>query len=364
MFNSDGSYKEDIRVYTENIIERDGVSSKSSEREIVCMSEEGNLLALKLYADMIFYKKIYHKHAYRDAFDLYMKSAGMSVFEGIWSCSGRSYPLAFWSLGYYLVNYKRESVLAKCETIDVIEEMSMKDRMRTALELSIACLESENISAAINLVGRILRESSEDEELFNEIKDIVNDKVLKLDLPEMTGRPDSISTMSDAAELAELFFVTAAQDGYVFACNSLAAKEADAIVQMKTKIDSEETSDDGKAELQEKLNESIINYICYLKIAADKYEPYASNRLGLFYMTGEISTSNGKKVFKEYVDTSLAKEYFIRATVYPDENSAWGYFNLMKYFPKMYERDIDLMNEHMDYIKELNPAVYDLALDL
>lgn len=348
MFNSDGSYKEDIKNYTEKIIERDGVSSKSSEREIVCLSEEGNLLALKLYADMIFYKKIYHKHAFKDAFDLYMKSAGMTVFEGMWSCSGRSYPLAFWSLGYYLVNYKRESVLLKCETIDVIEEMSLKDRMRTALELSIACLESENISAAINLVGRILSEASEDEEIFNEIKDIVNDKVITLDIPEMTDKLSKIESMHDAAELADTFFVTAAQDGYVFACNSLAAKEAEKIVK-------QESGDE---------SESIINYICYLKIAADKYEPYAANRLGLFYMTGEIASGDGKKVFKEYVDKPLAKEYFLRATVYPDANSAWGYFNLMKYFPQMYEKDIDLMNEHMDYIKELNPAVYDLALDL
>jgi hypothetical protein len=30
----------------------------------------------------------------------------------------------------------------------------------------------------------------------------------------------------------------------------------------------------------------------------------------------------------------------------------------------MYEKDIDLMNEHMDYIKELNPEVYSIAMDL
>ena len=117
-------------------------------------------------------------------------------------------------------------------------------------------------------------------------------------------------------------------------------------------------------DLKNQIDKCIIDYICYLKIAADRYESYAANRLGLFYITGEIKGANGTAALKGYIDPSLAKEYFEKATVYPDENSAWGYLNLMKYFPKTYEKDIDLMNEHMDYIKALNPAVYSIAMDL
>ena len=50
--------------------------------------------------------------------------------------------------------------------------------------------------------------------------------------------------------------------------------------------------------------------------------------------------------------------------MYPDANSAWAYFNLIKYFHKDYDTNIDLLNEHMDCIKELNPAVYDIAMEL
>ena len=40
------------------------------------------------------------------------------------------------------------------------------------------------------------------------------------------------------------------------------------------------------------------------------------------------------------------------------------YFNLIKYFHKDYDTNIDLLNEHMECIKELNPAVYDVAIEL
>ena len=105
-------------------------------------------------------------------------------------------------------------------------------------------------------------------------------------------------------------------------------------------------------------------YISALTMAADKYEPYAANRLGLFYITGEIKSAGGKAVFREYVDFPRAKEYFKKACVCPDVHSAWAYYNLLKYFPKDYERDIALMNEHMDEIRRLDPEVYGLAMEL
>ena len=115
---------------------------------------------------------------------------------------------------------------------------------------------------------------------------------------------------------------------------------------------------------QHDLSAQIENYIRYLTIAADKYEPYAANRLGLFYKTGEIRCSEGKIYRKEFVNSALAKEYFLRATVYPDSNSAWAYFNLLKYYPLEYDQNLELMGEYMDTIKVLNPEVYDLVLDL
>ncbi len=386
IFTCDGSYKADLKEYSETILEKYGVSAKSSEREIICMSDEGNVVASKLYGDLIYHKKLMRKYAYRDAFDLYLKAAGITVADGKWSCSGKSYPQAFWNIGYFLMNYRRGAFLKECEQIDIIENMGLTDRLAKAFELGIATIIAENNSGAVNMVGRLLKEVSEDDGLFEELHPVIEAgiTVLKSKLAEkklLSENDENISavkkenerlfcdmvqgievpvTKESCSKTAEDFFVEAAQDGYVFACNSLAVKEADRIIELyQDQLSGISFLGDDSG-----LNECIINYICYLKLAADKFESYAANRLGLFYMTGEVASNGKKAVFKDYIDVALAKEYFVKATVYPDENSAWGYFNLMKYFPKMYEKDIDLMNEHMDYIKNLNPAVYDIAMDL
>ncbi len=367
MFKCNGRYEDDLKEYNEKILEKYGVTGQASEREMMCMADEGNTVALKLYADMIFYKKILRKNYYRDAFELYMKAAGMTVDEeGNWECSGDSYPLSFWGIGYYLVNYKRESVLKNCETIEIIENMTLGERMKLALQMAVHCLDFESAAGAINLVGRILYEASKNEELFNILQPVIQKNVIDHEFVEVEFEISECNSMKDAAELAETFFISAAQEGYVFACNSLASKEAGRIISMKKEYDkaSAGKAEEENSKLPEDISESIMNYICFLKLAADKYEPYAANRLGLFYATGEIISGEDKVAFRDYIDYSLAKEYFLKATVYPDSNSAWAYFNLMKFFPKMYDRDIELMNEHMDYIKVLNPKVYDDAMEL
>lgn len=353
-FTCDRSYENDLKEYTEQILEKSGVSSQSAEREIMCMADEGNTVAAKLYADLVFYKKVLRKFPYRDAFSLYLRSAGISVDDtGSLQCSGVSYPLSFWTIGYYLVNYHRESVLLKCEPIGLIDSMSFNDRLATALELAAACITYINAAGAINLVGRILREAAQDADTFAALKPMINETIADRDFPEISLKVTSCETAEQCAAIAELFFATAAQEGYVYACNNLAAREANRIIRM---------SRDGKDD--EFLKECIMKYVHYLKISADKYEPYAANRLGLFYMTGEIKGKAGKVVVRDYIDPALAKDYFTKATVYPDANSAWSFFNLIKYFHKDYDNNIELLNEHMDYIKELNPEVYDIAMEL
>lgn len=353
-FVCDGSYENDLKEYTEQILEKSGVSSQSAEREIMCMADDGNTVCTKLYADLVFYKKVLRRNPYREAFALYMKSAGISIDDsGKWQCSGVSYPLSFWTIGYYLVNYHRESFLLKCEPIGIIDAMSLTERLSTALELAASCISTINAAGAINLVGRILREAAGDESTFLALKPVIQETIADRDFPEISLKVTSCESAAQCSAIAELFFATAAQEGYVYACNNLAAREANRIIRM-----SKEGKDD------EFLKECIMKYVHYLKISADKYEPYAANRLGLFYMTGEIKGKGGKIVCRDYIDTALAKDYFTKATVYPDANSAWSFFNLIKYFHKDYEHNIELLNEHMDYIKELNPEVYDIAIEL
>ena len=351
-FKCNNKYEEYLKQYEKNIMGRFGVSSPSAEREIICMADQGNSVSCKLYADMIFYNKIIRKNRYGDAFKLYLKSAGITVDEsGEWKCSEDAYPLSFWIIGYYLVNYRRETILQKCDEISEIEKMTLAERMENALALAAVSLDYVDAPGAINLIGRILYEISEDKELFEQLHETVSEYMAGHSFDRINMTMSEITSAEEYRDLAGQFFVKAAEEGYVYGCNSLAAKEAAKII-------------DAFEEKSAKIDDYIKNYISYLKLAADRLEPYAANRLGLFYMTGEIKSGDREARFRDYTDRAKAKEYFIKATQYPDANAAWGYFNLIKYFYNDYDNNIELMNEHMDYIKELNPEVYGQALDL
>ncbi len=352
-FVCDDTYLDDMKEYTGSVLEKHGVSSRSAEREIMILAESGNTVALKLYADMIFYKRVLRKNPYRDAFSLYLKSAGIRVDEsGMWKASKRAYPPAYWMTAFCLVNYRRGSFLTGCEEIDTIEDMTVPERLSMAIELAATSLEHAQVPGAVNLIGRILYEASGSEKLYDELRDAIQEEIADRtfkEIPLKTGPCNSELTLRDAAEK---FFMAAADNGYVYAANNLAVREADRISQMPDDVGVDEVAG------------AVERYIGYLKMSADRYEPYAANRLGLFYMTGEIKGKGGSSYHKEYTDTALAREYFNKATVCPDANSAWAFFNLIKYFHRDYDNDIEHMNEHMDYIKELNSHVYGLAMEL
>ncbi len=352
-FFCDGRYGEDLRQYTEQVVQKYGVSSPAAQREIRCLADGGNTVAGKLFADQIFYQRLLRKYPYREAFFLYLKTAGITVTEkGTWKCSGEAYPLSFWMIGYYLVNYRRGSSLLKCEEIGLVEAMPDKERFLTALELAVACIRYIKAPGAVNLIGRILQEAAADPELFSVLLPVITEEITGCDFSDFPVKKLPVRKAEDCSPIAELFFEEAVREGYVYACNNLAAREASRFLQLDEEGDGEERK------------KCIERYINYLRLSADKYEPYAANRLGLFYITGEIASSGRKQVLREYVDFGLAKEYFLKATVYPDVNSAWAFFNLIKYFQKDFDSDIEKINEYMDYIKELNPEVYDLAMEL
>ncbi len=375
IFTCDDSYKADMTQYMKNVIERYGVITQSAEREIICLAETGNVVAAKLYADMIFHKKLLKKNPYRDAFYEYLKAAGISIIsEEKWLGGKKAYPLAYCSLGQYLVNYRRESILKNCELIPELEDMTLVERMALAFSMALSGIEYIKAPEVVNLLGRILKEISLDEELYNALG---AKAFLELDLSE--GFKETIAVASKSGmniedkasgspdklrEYADILFENAAREGYVYACNSLALREADKIIELSHRLDTDPDSDRDSDSAKKEMDALIKKYVEYLGIAADRYEPYAANRLGLFYRTGEILGTKDKIINKEYMDHSLAKEYFKKATVYHNSNSAWAYLNLIKYYYKDYEKDIDLMNEHMEYIKMLNKEVYDIAMEL
>ncbi len=356
IFTCDGTYENDLKKYNDNILTESGIFSPGAVRAMMHTADLGNIVAKKFYADMLYYGKILSSHPYRDAFSLYLESAGISIDgEGNMSCSGRSYPHAFRMVGIYLTDYRKRIPLKDCETIEAIDSMTYEARLRNALMLAVSCADVTGYPGALNLIGRILFEASSDKELYEALLPTVSDELGSHDFAKVGLKLGSMDSSVDWIEASEECLNVAAEEGYAYACNNKAAHLADLIVDLIK----------NKGQTEEDLGELIIRYREYLRVAADQYEPYAANRLGLLYMTGEIRDYNGDYVIcRSQADKSKAREYFIKATKYPDSNSAWAYYNLIKYFHKDYDTNIELMNEHMDYIRELNPAVYDLAMEL
>lgn len=352
-------YLSDFKEYSEKVLIKSGFSSQNAERDTLYLADKGNVVAIKSYADLLFYKKILRKNNYRDAFGLYLNAAGLCEEEGGFSFTPHAYPPAFWSVGYYLVNYKCESFLKNCGKIETIEKLNRAERLSWALSLAVACVKEVRLSAALNLIGRIFMEVSENAELYSCLKDEVNHALSSL------GHSLCVDSPSSCADAALALFEKAADEGYVYACNNLARRNAEKIFAL---VNESENKDSNViyAEDTGDFTSLLNSYESYLKRSADKYEPYAANRLGLFYMLGEVSSpDNARKLcFRSRINHAEAKKYFKKATVYPDANSAWAFLNLIKYFHRDYDQDIDLLNEHMDYIKELNPKVYDIAMDM
>ena len=355
IFTCDGSYETDLKEYTINILTSSGVSSPNAERGIMYTADSGNTVARKLYADLIYYKKIYRPDPYREAFSLYLKASGITIADdGSWVCSGHSYPHAFRMLGLYLIDYKRTDPLRNCGRIGAIESMTRAQRLNTALLLSCACVEHTGSPEALNLIGRILREAAGDSALYSGLLPAVKDSLENHNFAKAGLQTGVMDTPEAWLKASEACLDKAVECGYVYACNNKAAYLADLIV----------TSVEEGSSI-EVLEDTVNEYTGLLKASADKYEPYAANRLGLLYMTGEIHSSDGGcAISHSHINRALAREYFLKATKYPDSNSAWAFYNLIKYFHKDYDNNIELMNEHMDCIKQLNPRVYDLAIEL
>lgn len=359
IIDASDNYRNDMDEYMNKVTSIYGESSSPAALEKISLANAGNLVALKAYADDIYYGHIKRKYRFRDSFSLYLKAANIASLTDLTRINGNNaYPPAFWSLGLFLVNYKYESVLRKCESIEMIDEIPRSKRLISALILSLSCLHYIDSSAVYNLIGRILREYADNTDMADSEKQSLSDAFTIKEFTDVYNSHDMPINEALLSDASNAFFLKAYKLGYVYACNNLASKEAAIIVAMYN-------ASSNKEDLLVNLDFTthVDSYIKYLRTSADKFEPYAANRLGLFYMSGEIISNKHKIHLRNYIDTSMAKSYWNKAIVRPDVNSAWAFFNLIQNFPKDYE-NIDLLNEHMEYIKQLNPRVYDIAIDL
>lgn len=299
------TYKADRKEFTEQVLCKYGVISDPGMREIYELAEKGNVFALYEYSDMMYYGKNDTKTVnYQKAFDYLERCAGIICPTS--SEKARCNPLALWSLSYIYYNYAPNSGIESHHILQ-LEQLDRNSRVETAIKYAKAAYTLNSCPPAQNMLGVI--SSNEGTEIRK-----------KYDLL-----------------MPYEYFSNAAAAGYVYAFNRMALMEATAIFTDPTN----------------KLAH-LKNYIDHLTSAANKFENWASNRLGYFYLNGEVFCFiDGKRyteTFSKYSNRQAALKYF-KATFSNviDCNSAWGYANMIIYFHSTNLCDSDIAA----YIKEI-----------
>lgn len=298
-------YLSDLEEFNEAVLCKYGVVSEPGKRAIIELAlrrknpdTPGNLFALCEYADMLYYgDNILGKPNYPEAIKIYRTAAGLNNVQGMETVC---HPLALFSLSYIFYNYHRRGKLKNIPDIEYLEKYTDLERIEIAILYSKQSLSIMKTGAAYNNLGVISENLS---------ADLVEKYSL---LP------------------AQNYYQKATEYNYVYAYNNLATQEIKAL-----------NSDPDHEMLH------LNNCIQYLSKAAESLEPWASNWLGNFYLSGKVRYSN--KIYKNVINRDLAKKYFFKALDYHiDRNSAWAAANLIVYFPDIYIQNKYLLFTHID----------------
>lgn len=310
------TYEKDLTEFNEEVTCKYGVTSKPGIRAIISLAERNNheganIFALYEYADMLYYgsengpsKNI---------------NAAFKTYKLISSTNDNSpcHPLAQWTLAYIYYNYHQpKTELENCDIIPEIEGLKRIERLKEAIRYAKYAYDLVNNPAAANILGKIC---------------MITDK-------EVPGI-ESIKKEAGLKEAKE-YFQDAAKQEYVYAYANLA------------NIYLEEIFDDPANQIQH-----LDDYLLALKRQADQYEPWAANKLGLFYLNGEVvSRRTGEKLSfteapNDYRDRTRSFLFFSQATSYfNDTNSGWAYANMIINFPRKYigDEELSTLKQHLE----------------
>ncbi len=309
------NYTNDMHEFNNEVVKLYGVTSKPAIRAIISLStrEKPNIVALYELADMFYYgNQNGIKQDIPRAYSLYEKLAGIGS-KSTDINDEVCHPLALWSIAYILLNYHRAAELKTCDSIPQIDQMDSENKLKR-IELALRYADvargfMTNEGPALNILG----------------------KIALLDEDEFPG----ITEIRTSYELkdADHYFAKAAEAGYVYSLNNLGLKEIDMIF-----------SD------PDHRNEHITKSFEYLSASASKYETWAGVELGEIYRTGTFTRRKniiGPKTGEIYhsdtlVDNEKAIKYYKTAVEYMlDTNSAWAYYNLITYYPSIYQDNMD-----------------------
>ncbi|MDD6155799.1 MAG: hypothetical protein PUB52_02070 [Lachnospiraceae bacterium] len=318
------TYEKDLNEFNVEVTCKYGVTSKPGIRAIISLAERNdqngaNIFALYEYADMLYYgtKNGPGKNI----------NAAFKTYKLISNTNDNSpcHPLAQWTLAYIFYNYHQpRTELENCDTIPEIEQLDRLDQLKEAIRYAKYAYDLVNNPAAANILGKIC---------------MISDK-------EVPGI-ESLKVEAGLKE-AKKYFQDAADQEYVYAYANLA------------NIYLEEIFDDPSNQIQH-----LDDYLLTLKKQADQYEPWAANKLGLFYLNGEVeSRKTGNKLLfieppYDYRDRTRSFLFFSQATShFNDMNSGWAYANMIINFPKKYIGDEGLttLKQHLEKLKSIGNA--------
>lgn len=312
-------YDDDMQEFNEEVICKYGTTTKVGIRAIMNLAKksEPNMFALYEYAELLYWGRNTISQNIPEAFIWYFKASGFNLptnddlqndlyeyfLDGKFKKIEKEYcnPLALWSIAYIIYFYHRRADLKDCETIDFIERLTEKRRIRLSLYYAYKSYFLNKNGSAANLIGDILYHLSEEELTSYR-------KLLK--------EEDQIELLEDPIE----YYKLAMADDYIFAFNNYALYLSEKIA---------------KSINENERSKLIDDYLVTLNQSADKGDPWALNSLGLYYSEGRIQKYNDITFI---IDDVKAKEYFKRATTtYVDNNTIWACTNLLIKYQKDYD---------------------------
>jgi len=305
-FSFETNYKNQLNEFNEKVVCKYGVNSVPGRRAIMRLAST-NMFAMYEAGNFYYYGNTEsHIPDYNKALDYFRKSAGLGLDETI--DNAHCNPLSLWVISYMYFNYHFRLDLKDVDMIYEIERLDRETRIKFSIRYCKEAIARNGCVPAINMLGLISDTLDEDARFKHSLK------------------------------APEHYFLEAAEADYVYAYNNLA-----------TLVKRSVYHSEGEEQLAH-----LDHYLSCLDSASKGFETWASNRLGLFYLTGKPEPGNDPLCFPDYIDRTKARTYFERATEnYTDINSAWAYANLMVYFPEKYEKHLELLEQHLVYCCDL-----------
>lgn len=280
----DFSYNErtekDLEEFSKYCIRKFGTSSKHGIMEIIRLAKRANnpnVIAINEYADILYYGKVDGiEQDINEAFKYYKLAAGIKDSDtDNQDLHINAYPLALWSVGHILFNYKNprvNRVLSEDVSIPELDKYSPRERIEEAYKRASQAYSISKVPAAANLIGQIAQLSDNDGLEYQGIDAYKKKKNIKD---------------------CKYYFELARDGGWVYAYNMLANEE---LRQLVTNINN-----------TNEWHDHISSYLMNLHEAAVRGEPWAANTLGLAFLEGIKYRDPATKEAKVIVDSEGVK---------------------------------------------------------